>query len=165
MHDGRQYAAAGVYSSFNYNIASTAHSGESTHLGDTADAVNALLDAPVDVLGDLLQRQALVNLLDGLLDRRRDPLDAALGVGDEVADVALPAGRPSRGLAGEALLGAGQDHVEGCESTDACDAEGQELGATWLGNADGHFDGWIDEGCCVGKSRWIMIDEADSWCC
>ena len=112
-----------------------------------ADPVHALLDAAVGVLGDLLEGQALVDALDRLLDGRGDALDGALGVGGEVGDVALPAGRPLCGLGGEALLGAGQQHVEGGEGADAGDAEGEQLGAAGGGDADGHGGDEGRDGC------------------
>lgn len=57
-----------------------------------AGAVNAALDAAVDVERGLLERQFRVNLFDGALDGWAEELGAALDGGDEEVDVALPVG-------------------------------------------------------------------------
>ena len=108
---------------------------------DVADAhlVERLVDAPVGALGHLLERQAVLDALDGAGDGRGDALDAALDGVLEHGDVALPAGGPLDSLAGDALLGAGQHHVEGQEATDAGAGKAKDLRGAGGGDADGHF--------------------------
>lgn len=55
-----------------------------------ADTINSLLDPSINAPRHFVQRQAVVNSLDGALDGRRDELGAALDGASEVVDVAFP---------------------------------------------------------------------------
>lgn len=101
-------------------------------------AVDGPLDLRVDVLGEPLERQALLDALDGALDGRLDAVDAPLDGRHEVADVALPARGPADRLRRDALLGAGQHHVEGRQGAHTGCAEAEDLTGPGVGDADGH---------------------------
>lgn len=102
-------------------------------LGLGGEALDAGLDGRVDALGHALERQALLHALDGARHGRLDALHAALDGGRKVANVLLPARRPLGRLLGEALVGAGHDHVQRGEDADASGAHDPDLGAFGLG--------------------------------
>lgn len=107
-------------------------------------AVDAPPDTALHLLGHLLERQLLLDALDGAGDGGLDALDTLLDGRGEEADVLLPAGRPLGGLAGHALLGAGHHHVERGEDADAGGAEEEDFGAPGAGetgNSGRHFCG------------------------
>ena len=109
--------------------------------------IQVLLDPAVRPLGHLLEGKPVLDPLDGPRHGGRDSLDAALDRRLEECDVALPLWGPLEGLAGDALLGAREEHVEGGERGDAGRAEGEYLGATGSGDADRHGGcggGWME---------------------
>lgn len=133
-------------------------------LGLGGEALDAGLDGRVDALGHALERQALLHALDGAGHGRLDALHAALDGGREVANVLLPARRPLGRLLGEALVGAGHDHVQRGEDADAGGAHDPNLGALGLGetgNTRTH-GGWL----CVCLLRWVirMVTDESGGC-
>lgn len=60
------------------------------HSSSVAHAVEAILDTAIRTDSHALKRQAVVNALDGTLNRDGHALGAALDWTDEVVDVALP---------------------------------------------------------------------------
>lgn len=100
-----------------------------------ADAVDAPSDNALGPLGHGLEGQALLEALDDTGDGGLDTLDALFDGRGEEGDVLLPSRRPLGGLVGEALLGAGHDHVERGEDADAGSAEEEDLGAASAGEA------------------------------
>jgi hypothetical protein len=106
-----------------------------------AHPVEVLLDALVCPLGRLLQGKALLNPVDGPLNRRCHALDAALDGVPEHGDVALPPRGPLGGLLGETGLGARRHQVEGGEASDAGGAHAEDLSPGSGGDADGHDGG------------------------
>jgi hypothetical protein len=112
-----------------------------------AEEVEVLLDPPIGPLGNLLERQLLVNLLDCPCHRRCDALHASLHGRLEECDVALPSRSPLEGMSCETLFGAGEDEVEGSEASDACGTEADHFGSASLGDSDGH----------VGYLEWRLL--------
>ncbi len=55
-------------------------------------------------------------------------------------NVPLPAWCPLDGLLGKTFFGAGEQHVERCESTDSGSAEAKNLRGPGLGDTDRHVD-------------------------
>ena len=91
------------------------------------EAIHVVLDPPVDVHGDPLERKAVVDSLDGLLDTGLDALSDGAGRGGKVGDVLLPAGSPLLCLVGHTGLGAGKHHVQWCKARNTGEAEGDTL--------------------------------------
>lgn len=89
--------------------------------------IEILLDPSVRPLSHLLQGQLVLDPLYCPGDRGRDLLDAPLDGGLEEGDVTLPFGSPLHGLARDALVGAGEEHVKGGEGGDAGAAKGDDL--------------------------------------
>lgn len=98
-------------------------------------------DAALGPLRCPLQGEAGLDALDGALDGRGNPLDAALDGAPEHRDVALPPRRPLAGLLGETLLGTGGHQVERSEEGDAGGAHGENLGPRRGGDAERHVGG------------------------
>jgi hypothetical protein len=105
--------------------------------------------APQPPLGgarDALQGQAVLDAAHGAGNGRLGAHGGALRGDGEVADVALPAGRPARRLHCDALRRAGDEHVQRREGADARD----RVAYLFVGEAGCHFE--VAAGCWV--VRW-----------
>lgn len=117
-----------------YSQASSVQSGGPAH------AVNAPLDSSVDVQRHLLERQLVVDLLDGARYAGLGPLRETLGGGGDARDAALPSRGPAGGLRGDAFLGAREHHVEWGETRYSSHAKKGGLAPSRGRNSDRHSD-------------------------
>jgi hypothetical protein len=133
-----------------------------------AHPVEVLLDALVCPLGRLFQRKAVLDSVDGSLNRGRNALDAPLDGVPEHGDVALPPRGPLGSLLGETLLGARSHQVERGEARDASGAHAEDLSPGSGGDANRHDGGWEESwfGVVAGYAKVLMlVDELarDGW--
>jgi hypothetical protein len=100
--------------------------------------VDALFDAPIRLLCNLVHGQPVLHALDSPRHGGGDPLDTPFDGRFEEGDVTLPPGRPLVRLTVHALVAAGGHEVEGGEGSDAGGAKREDLDSGGGGDAERH---------------------------
>jgi len=118
------------------------------------EPVEAALEPAINRLDHSLEREAAVDSLHQLTNRRLKLLHAPPHGRRKVGYVSLPPRRPAGSLDGQPLLGSGQHEVERREAAHAGHAEAKDLGRPGFGDADRHD--------CGSDDRRMIRDVAEA---